>query len=479
MVSWWPLEGNGADIYGSNSGITQGTPAFVAGKVGQAMSVNGTNGISVPSSASLNFGANADLSIDAWIETTNTARNTLTIVDKRLITGANINGYVVYLYNGRLGVQLGVGGSGQDAINLSNDLRNGQWHHIAITVDRDAATGGKAYVDGGLTGTFNPTARSGSLSNTQPLLIGKHATAAIANFIGEIDEVEIFSRVITGTEVASIYNAGSMGKCHPSPTPTPTSTATPVHTPTPTATATATATPVHTPTPTPTSTPTPTCAPIPAGMVSWWPLEGNGADVYGSNSGITQGAPAFVPGKVGSAMSVNGTNGISVPSSASLNFGAGVDLSIDAWIKTSNTARNTLTIVDKRLISGANVNGYVVYLYNGKLGFQLGVGGTGQDAIDLSADLRNGQWHHMAITVDRDSATGGKAYVDGALTGTFNPTARSGNLSNNQPLLIGQHETAAIADFIGQIDEVEIFSRAITGADVASIYNAGSTGKCH
>ena len=30
------------------------------------------------------------------------------------------------------------------------------------------------------------------------------------------------------------------------------------------------------PTPTPTPTPTP-CAPIPAGMVSWWPLEGNGA----------------------------------------------------------------------------------------------------------------------------------------------------------------------------------------------------------
>jgi hypothetical protein len=177
-------------------------------------------------------------------------------------------------------------------------------------------------------------------------------------------------------------------------------------------------------------------------------------------------------------MNVNGSNGISVLSSASVNFGANADLSIDAWIKTTETARNTLTIVDKRLISGVNVTGYVMYLYNGRLGFQLGVGGTGQDAINLSNDLRNGQWHHIAITVVRNSVTGGKAYVDGSQSGTFNPTARSGNLANSQPFLIGEHETATVANFIGQIDEVELFSRAITGAEVASIYNAGSTGKC-
>ena len=178
-------------------------------------------------------------------------------------------------------------------------------------------------------------------------------------------------------------------------------------------------------------------------------------------------------------MSVNGTNGISVPSSPSLNFGANADLSIDAWIKTSETTRNTLTIVDKRQISGANVTGYVVYLYNGRLGFQLGVGGSPQDAINLSADLRNGQWHHIAITVARTSATGGKAYVDGALTATFNPTARSGNLTNTQPFLIGQHETASIANFVGELDEVELFSAVVSATDIANIYNAGSAGKCH
>ena len=180
---------------------------------------------------------------------------------------------------------------------------------------------------------------------------------------------------------------------------------------------------------------------MPAGLVSWWPLEGDGADIYGSNSGTLQNSPAFVAGNVGQAMSVNGTNGISVPTSPSLNFGVGADFSIDAWIRTANTDRNTLTIVDKRFLSGSNVTGYALYLYNGKLSVEL-ADGAPLDIQGLSADLRDElspPWHHIAVTVVRNSATGGRAYVDGTLSATFNPTLRSGSLANNQPLLIGQN----------------------------------------
>ena len=667
MVSWWPLEGDGTDTYGSNSGTLQNSPTFVDGKVGQAMSVNGTNGISVPTSPSLNFGVGADFSIDAWIKTDNTARFTLTIVDKRFLSGSsgsfNVTGYALYLNNGQVGIQL-ADGTLLDWLGLSPDLRDGHWHHVAVTVVRNSATGGRAYVDGALSATFNPTARSGSLANSQPLLIGQNAQTINADYIGEIDEVEVFNRAVNATDISNIYNAGSAGKCHPTPPcapvitqsssqtitpgnsvscnngvghadtsywrafdmgssvgsaqydvtsvsfgveyanltqpvtvrlytttnfptgfpgsltqigtttisvtseqtgtvvttplvavvpagtsqlvmelftpngqtagnlffvgsnadpqsglsylsaaecgstvptntaaigfpymhivfdvngtscggggPTPTPTATPVSTTTPTATAIATVTPVPTPTPTATQTPTatPTCAPIPVGMVSWWPLESNGADIYGRNSGTPQGTPAFVPGKVGQAMSVNGTNGISVPTNSSLNFGASADFSIDTWIKTANTARNTLTIVDKRLVSGSNVTGYALYLYNGEVSVEL-ADGTLLDWVGLSADLRDGQWHHIAVTVVRNSATGGRVYVDGAVSATFNPTLRSGSLGNNQPLLIGQNAFSAVANYIGEIDEVEVFNRAVSATDIANIYNADSTGKCH
>ena len=116
----------------------------------------------------------------------------------------------------------------------------------------------------------------------------------------------------------------------------------------------------------------------------------NGADIYGSNSGTLQNSPAFVAGNVGQAMSVNGTNGISVPTSSSLNFGVGANFSIDAWIRTDNTDRNTLTIVDKRLLSGSNVTGYALYLYNGQVGISNWPTELLLDIQGLSADLRDG-----------------------------------------------------------------------------------------
>ncbi len=97
MISWWPVENNANDIYGPNNGTLQNSPAFVAGKVGQALSVNGTNGISVPDNASLDFGPGADFSIDAWIRTSETTRQILSIVDKRLVIEPNpdVYGYAV------------------------------------------------------------------------------------------------------------------------------------------------------------------------------------------------------------------------------------------------------------------------------------------------------------------------------------------------------------------------------------------------
>ncbi len=159
---------------------------------------------------------------------------------------------------------------------MSGDLRDGLWHHIAVTVDRDSTTGGKAYVDGALFATFDPTARNGDLSNNQPFLIGQHATAHANDFIGELDEVEIFSLAITGADVASIYNAGSTGKCR-------------------------------------------SCVPPPANMISWWPGDGNPNDIQNGNNGTLQGGTTYAAGRVGQAFSLDAStdSGVIVPSTPS------------------------------------------------------------------------------------------------------------------------------------------------------------------
>ena len=94
------------------------------------------------------------------------------------------------------------------------DTRDGQFHHVAVTVQRDSATGGKLYVDGQEVLTFDPTVAAGDLSNTEPLRIGVNANATFfSNFKGAIDEVSLYHRALTAAEVRSIYSAGSAGKC--------------------------------------------------------------------------------------------------------------------------------------------------------------------------------------------------------------------------------------------------------------------------
>ncbi|MCH7808917.1 MAG: hypothetical protein IIB60_06805, partial [Planctomycetes bacterium] len=76
--------------------------------------------------------------------------------------------------------------------------------------------GGRLHVDGEVVLVFNPTFEPGDLTNDNPLLIGIHAHPSILReFIGHIDEVDIFNRALSATEIQAIFDAGSAGKCKP------------------------------------------------------------------------------------------------------------------------------------------------------------------------------------------------------------------------------------------------------------------------
>src|SRR5439155_16546317 len=127
------------------------------------------------------------------------------------------------------------GGAAED----SAIINDGTWHHVAgVWYGSNIAT---LYVDG----------VSNMINHAQPLppidiissghlYIGHLVQWGGGPFIGLVDEVQIFDRPLSESEIQAIYSAGSAGECKPSPTPTPTPTATATATPTPTATATAT-----------------------------------------------------------------------------------------------------------------------------------------------------------------------------------------------------------------------------------------------
>jgi DNA-binding beta-propeller fold protein YncE len=90
----------------------------------------------------------------------------------------------------------------------------------------------------------------------------------------------------------------------------------------------------------------------------------------------------------------------------------------------------------------------------------------------------DGKWHHIAITVSRTDVQGIRFYDNGQLKTTANPTGRQGDLSNSAPLTIGMDTFGFSSRYKGILDELEIFSRALSPGEVKSIYAASSAGKC-
>lgn len=221
------------------------------------------------------------------------------------------------------------------------------------------------------------------------------------------------------------------------------------------------------------------CVPPPSSMVGWFPLDEtagtSAANLAGGLAGSASGALPSSAGKVSWARTFNGTTDyVSVPDHAAADFGTG-DFSMDAWVKTTDTHG---TIVGKRSQSGSSFLGYIFMLYDGRPLLQIAdsVSSYANYFPSSGASVADGQWHLLAVTVDRDSVTGGKFYVDGQLVYTFNPTGRQATISNAAPLEIGKIGSEAY--LAATIDEVELFNRALAQSEIQAIFAAGANGKC-
>ncbi len=227
------------------------------------------------------------------------------------------------------------------------------------------------------------------------------------------------------------------------------------------------------------------CVNPPANLQAWWPFdEGSGssaADISNANNGTVYGA-SWTTGVVDDALDFDGSNDyVQVPDHWTLDAGTG-DFSIDLWIKTSDTGHVT-TILDKRSSSAGQYYGYLFFLYKGYLALQLADGGwTNYVAGSSSSSISNGfvadgQWHLVAVTVDRNDSQGIRWYIDGNEVGTRrNPTGRQGNLDNSAPVRIARQSGGSYLD--ATMDEIEFFKRELSASEVQTLFGAGSAGKC-
>jgi len=216
LVSWWPFdEGDGttaSDIIGVKDGNLVDGPSWTSG-IDKALKFDGIDDyIEVPDDNSLDLNPSAFtfFTFEAWVYF---SKGGVTILDKNSGESDHDTNYrwIIGLWDHaddtRLGVWNGGSQSYPDPVFANTNLSVNTWHHIAVVYDAYNLEV-EFYVDGKFDGSDlwdlgNP--------NRGPLHIGKDYMGRF--FEGAIDELTIYNRALTESEIQAIYNAGSAGKC--------------------------------------------------------------------------------------------------------------------------------------------------------------------------------------------------------------------------------------------------------------------------
>jgi hypothetical protein len=215
-------------------------------------------------------------------------------------------------------------------------------------------------------------------------------------------------------------------------------------------------------------------APAPVGV--WNFDEGSGTRVADSSgngtNGVLTGGVSWVPGVSGSALSFNGSSGqVKMADNDALDPAGAVTVS--AWFKEAGSPGAYRYILAK----GANGCIAASYgLYTGPAGgLQFYVSQQKGTVYTRSPDAGQGVWDgkwHLAVGIYDGSAV--SLYVDGVAVGSG--TALSGSLDYVVPdpnLYIGNYPGCAPHGFLGAIDGVTIWNRALSASDVRTLMPGG------
>jgi hypothetical protein len=199
-----------------------------------------------------------------------------------------------------------------------------------------------------------------------------------------------------------------------------------------------------------------------SGLVSYYKFAGNANDSYGSNNGTVSSATLATDqyGRADNCYSFDGVSDyITLPQAVNTDAWNNKRLSVSCWFKSSGTANYE----------------YIAVLGNANWALRIGktpgdyeliwfVTGTSADVASAGAGYRDGKWHHVVGTYD---GTNQKIYVDGVFKGT--DAATMTYVAGTANTISFNSATQAMA---GLIDNFRIYSKALSDAEVLTIYNS-------
>ena len=431
-IGHWPLtewSGQANDISGSgNHGTINGATQGVYGVGGlTAYSFDGSDdfvdvdGVEVASSTDT-------FSISAWFRTPDDG------TDKTIYAEGNSGDNTPFNYfrvNGNSGngeVEVFISDSNGDAMNpiSDNPQNDNNWHHAVVVRDGSLAL---LYIDGSLVDTERNSNVASTISLDQSRIGVLSRPSNILYYSGYIADVRVYNRVLFPSEIQTLYDMGAGDYTRPS---------------------------LH--------------DGSDQGAVSRWRFDSSTDDLWGSNHGSANGDASVGSNQSiqNGSLALDGTGDyIEVSDDSSLKPSR---FTVSTWFKTNDMSTSQL-IVDK--MDEGN-NGYRIIKYQdpSELSFHILDGGNNSDVV--TTDFTSGNWYHAVMTYDssRNKLTG---YLNGSKLGeaTGSITHADENMIIGGRLKDNSHDLA----FDGKIDDVRIYDRALSSAEVAQLYRWGTRGK--
>lgn len=421
LVAYYPFNGNANDeSTNNNNGIVNGatltTDRF--GNPDKAYSFDGIN-----DRINANVGAemySAEKTISVWAAISGAGGQ----YNPRLVgvgpAGSSLQYYSLIIEGNSSPrrIQFFTQGAVADGYSTTLVPNGSGWQHYTVTYD---GTKVKMFINGILDSETNTTGALANFSNAL-LQIG-YSDNGFDWFNGKLDDIRIYNRALTNAEVLQLYNEEK---------------------------------------------PTTETIDLASGLVAYYPFNGSADDEAGNNDGIVNGATLSVDryGNSGKAYNFDGNDYIEIPNATSLNLNY---TTLSFWVN----AKSSTEVVSYLITKGWDFEqNYGIYVNNGNKGIEMQgrVGGNWLGAYSPPNTLTLNQWNHVTGVFDGNKFT---IYING-LKSTEN--AATGLLTvNNQNLFLGRNSTinSGSAYWLnGSLDDVRIYNRALSEAEIQAIYNA-------
>jgi hypothetical protein len=212
-LAWWPGEFDGSDVIGNNLGTLLNGATCVPGLRGQAFSFSSTSqAVEVP----LSFPPNAPgFSVETWVKPASRGSGQSILFAQSfgrqlVVRPGNCGLVVAWLVN--------TDPSHFYETDSSAEIPLNEWTHLVGTWDSTAL---RLYINGALDQQATPGIvpwDSGCNSEIGGIYHPSGSCIATGQYFnGLIDETTYYSQALSATDVQSLYNAGSAGKCWPDP----------------------------------------------------------------------------------------------------------------------------------------------------------------------------------------------------------------------------------------------------------------------